>query len=96
MAPQRGDEIRYRVMPTADTSAGIRIAWRQDAPYAALAAADRSALAWEILRRDPNYRGRNVGRPPGGSAKITIRAVDPYAADKWGLLFRRSPRVRVK
>jgi len=51
---------------------------------AAVPCRDRSALAWEVLRRDPAYRAAFSGlsaRP--GSAT----ADDPAFAARWGLHF---------
>lgn len=54
------------------------------AAYAAIAGLGRSALAWEVLRRDPAYRAayRELNVIPERGA-----AVDPAFVARWGLHF---------
>lgn len=55
------------------------------AVHAAVARYGRSALAWEVLRRDPGYRAAFAAlrTPPDPG-----RAADPPFAARWGLHFR--------
>ena len=55
------------------------------AAYEAIATRGRSALAWEILRRDPGYRAAYSGLH---SADGVGRAVNAGFAAQWGLHFR--------
>ena len=50
----------------------------------AVARRGRSALAWEVLRRDPLYRAAFASLP---SAPDPNREVDPDFATRWGLHF---------
>lgn len=62
---------------------GPGVDWRDAAAYAPLLKADRSLLAWEWLRRDPDYReaAKDAGRADG------VR----YGAEQWGLQVFESP-----
>lgn len=57
---------------------------------------DTSALAWEFLRRNPQYRASvpatRVGPPRGGSKALTLltHEASDAAARVWGLHFRRT------
>jgi hypothetical protein len=53
--------------------------WRDTAAYAAVLASGRPALAWELLRRDPAYRGDVRAVPAGDEAA--------HFATVWGLHF---------
>lgn len=55
------------------------------AAYEAIAVRGRSALAWEILRRDPGYRAAHARSRPLIQAG---RAVDRDFTARWGLHFR--------
>lgn len=55
------------------------------AAHAAVLRQGRSALAWEVLRRDPAYRAayRDLTMIPEGKT-----AADPAFVKRWGLHFR--------
>ncbi|WP_067105535.1 transcriptional regulator domain-containing protein [Sphingopyxis granuli] len=57
--------------------------WRDARAYAALAATGARGLAWELLRRDPDYPG---GADAGDGPLI---AADAAFTARWGLHFRR-------
>ena len=50
----------------------------------AIARCGRSALAWEVLRRDPLYRAAFASLPPISNSN---RDVDPDFTTRWGLHF---------
>ena len=50
--------------------------WRDTSAYAPVLAGGRSALAWELLRRDPAYRA------------FAATAAPDSDASRWGLHFR--------
>lgn len=54
------------------------------AAFAAIVRLGRPALAWEVLRRDPEYRTvyKNLERVPTRGT-----AADPAFAARWGLHF---------
>ena len=54
------------------------------AAFEAILRRGRSALAWEVLRRDPAYRAAYAGLP----AAPTGMAADAGFATRWGLHFR--------
>lgn len=56
--------------------------WRNRAAYDAIPALGCSALAWEVLRRNPAYR-----RFAQNAAPTTERAVSELGAVDWGLHF---------
>lgn len=66
--------------------------WRSEERYAGLEHASPSSLAWEFLRRNPDYqrdfdrikRRRAFSAEPGANA-------DPI--QRWGLTFRGGPGV---
>nr|WP_284699564.1 DUF6499 domain-containing protein [Sphingomonas lycopersici] len=51
--------------------------WRDDGAYAAVLAGGRPALAWELLRRDPEYRAFVCRADPSNDVSAG-----------WGLHFR--------
>lgn len=55
------------------------------ASYNAIVRRGRSALAWEVLRRDPAYRAdyRRIAR-----LAVVGVAADPAFVARWGLHFR--------
>ncbi len=57
--------------------------WRDARAYSALAATGTRGLAWELLRRNPDY--------PGGAdqADGALTAADRAFTARWGLHFRR-------
>ncbi|WP_363091718.1 DUF6499 domain-containing protein [Nitrobacter sp. 62-23] len=67
-------------MPTQD--------WMANAAYLYILVLDRPAVAWEHLRRNPDYR--NDWRCFGSRR----RSSSPGRALKWGLRFLREPRPR--
>lgn len=72
-------------MPTIETRAVLRHgSWRDGRAYAALAACGARGLAWELLRRDPDYPG---GAMPGEGP---LTAANAAFVARWGLHFRRS------
>jgi hypothetical protein len=58
--------------------------WPDPVAHAAVARLGRSALAWEVLRRDPAYRAAYRTLPPSGRGKVA----DSAFAVRWGLHFR--------
>ncbi|MCW0197656.1 DUF6499 domain-containing protein [Sphingopyxis sp.] len=61
--------------------------WRDAGPYAALAATGARGLAWELLRRNPDYPGSgDEGRGP-------LTAADAAFTARWGLHFRRGTEL---
>jgi hypothetical protein len=60
-----------------------RGSWREPEIYAVLADVGARGLAWELLRRNPDYPGRGIigDRPQIADAAFTAR---------WGLHFRRN------
>ena len=58
--------------------------WRDARAYAALAATGARGLAWELLRRNPDYSG---GAAPGDGRLIIA---DAAFTARWGLHFRRN------
>ena len=63
--------------------------WRDAAAYSGLLGAGRSALAWELLRRDPSYHGlahQVPGRVRRGREILPL--ADPQVVARRGLLFR--------
>lgn len=72
-------------MPAIETRAVLPPgSWRGQRAYAALAATGARGLAWELLRRDPDYPGE--ADPVGGA----LTAADGAFVSRWGLHFRRS------
>lgn len=59
--------------------------WRNVEAYQRLLAGGRRAVAWELLRRDPNYCVEAATRNHLASA---FKASDPACLARWGLLFR--------
>ncbi len=65
--------------------------WQNSERYNAVSDFDRAGLAWEFVRRDPQYRdiaafddGANAVAPTG----VTIVPDEPPPLDTWGLSFR--------
>lgn len=71
-------------MPAIETRAVLpRGSWRDREIYDSLAGFGARGLAWELLRRNPDYPGGgDIGRYP------QVASAD-FAA-RWGLHFRRS------
>lgn len=68
-------------MPMIETRAVLPPgSWRDVGPYATLAATGARGLAWELLRRYPDYPGSGDGPLIAADAAFTAR---------WGLHFRR-------
>lgn len=71
-------------MPAIETRAVLPPgSWRDAGLYAALAATGERGLAWELLRRYPDYPG---GADEGDSP---LTAADAAFTARWGLHFRR-------
>ncbi|SBV32276.1 conserved protein of unknown function [uncultured Sphingopyxis sp.] len=71
-------------MPAIETRAVLPPgSWRDARAYTALAATGARGLAWELLRRDPDYP---VGGDPGDGP---LTAADTAFTARWGLHFRR-------
>jgi hypothetical protein len=68
--------------------------WYKDEDYHYLAGADRAGIAWEFLRRNPDYRAvAHRGPRPATTISDGIELIEGGAsALRWGLLFRRRPR----
>lgn len=63
--------------------------WRDNAAYRALHGIDRAGLAWEWLRRDPDYAAYShqaSAGAPNGSMLVQTEA----NALQWGLYFPRA------
>lgn len=76
------------------TGTDTRPDWRDGAAYRALLGIDRAGLAWEWLRRDPEYiaYGRAAAADPGSTDGPALLRADARALD-WGLHFRRTARA---
>lgn len=71
-------------MPTIETRAVLPPrSWRDARVYASLADFGSRGLAWELLRRNPDYAG---GAEQGDGSLI---AAHPAFVARWGLHFRR-------
>lgn len=71
-------------MPTIEMRAVLPPgSWRDASAYAALAATGARGLAWELLRRHPDY----PGGADEGDGRLT--AADAAFTARWGLHFRR-------
>ena len=71
-------------MPAIETRAVLPPgSWRDARAYAALAATGARGLAWELLRRYPDYPGGGYA----GDSPLT--AADAAFTARWGLHFRR-------
>jgi hypothetical protein len=59
--------------------------WRDQDAYLPILRGGRSALAWELLRRNPDYGGDVAGK-----SVVQDRVVPamPGCAERWGLHFR--------
>lgn len=68
--------------------------WRDDAPYRALMGIDAAGLAWEWLRRDPDYAAWWQAQPV--TEAQLLQGIPIVAAMRrahhWGLHFRRAAR----
>src|SRR3546814_7455020 len=74
-------------MPAIETRAVLPPgSWRDARAYAALAATGTRGLAWELLRRDPDYPGG------GDEGDGPLTAADTAFTARWGLHFRRGTR----
>ncbi|MGN6619937.1 MAG: transcriptional regulator domain-containing protein [Sphingomonas sp.] len=83
MGATDGNSAQMRLV---EACVAMTVDWRSDDAYRGLRAAGRSALAWEVLRRDPDY-------PSAARAAATIlpeAAPDAFVA-RWGLYFRGRP-----
>ena len=58
--------------------------WRDAESYRTVFTGGRSALAWELLRRDPLYCAATAGT----GQPAAIGESDPSCVDRWGLHFR--------
>lgn len=73
-----------------ETGAEAGQGWHGSAPYRALLGIDQAGLAWEWLRRDPDYVACALRRPSTPLSVSEVRE-DP-AALPWGLHFCGGPR----
>ena len=64
--------------------------WRSSSTAEALNQLDRAGLAWEFLRRNPEYQGDYGNLPP--HAEETDPATIATGV-RWGLCFRMQPRA---
>ncbi|MDQ2763137.1 MAG: DUF6499 domain-containing protein [Pseudomonadota bacterium] len=74
-------------MSSAGVAAAETADWNSDDAYCGMRAAGRSALAWELIRRDPEY----AAAAHAASTILPGAAPDDFV-DRWGLYFRRRPR----
>ncbi|HEV7311318.1 transcriptional regulator domain-containing protein [Sphingopyxis sp.] len=71
-------------MPAIETRAVLPPgSWRDARAYVALAATGARGLAWELLRRYPDYPGQ------GAADNGPLIATDAAFTARWGLHFRR-------
>ncbi|WP_408014344.1 transcriptional regulator domain-containing protein [Rhizorhabdus dicambivorans] len=56
--------------------------WRDPSAYTAIAAGGRTALAWEMLRRSPEFPSS-----PAGAGHDIVTAAPEVASVRWGLHF---------
>jgi hypothetical protein len=61
--------------------------WRDPELYAELIGRGRVGLAWEVLRRQPDYDVLREGSAGAEACPIMLQA-DVRAAARWGLHFR--------
>jgi hypothetical protein len=62
----------------------MRTDWNSEKAYRGLHDAGRSALAWEVLRRDPAYAAAALS-----ASTVLPRAAPAAFVQRWGLCFRR-------
>lgn len=62
--------------------------WRSEAAYDYIDSLTPGDLAWEFLRRNPDYR--NAYRDLVATGRLT-EAIAQEFAEQWGLRFRRRP-----
>ena len=62
--------------------------WRSEASYDYIDKLTPGDLAWEFLRRNPDYR--NAYRDLVATGRLT-EAIAQEFAERWGLRFRRRP-----
>ncbi|MEO0419451.1 MAG: hypothetical protein AAF249_11330 [Pseudomonadota bacterium] len=66
--------------------------WRDGSDYSGIAKVGRPALAWELLRRSPDYTGavptKIAARPSKSDAQI-LPIAKQATIEQHGLLFRR-------
>ena len=63
--------------------------WRSEAAYDYIDKLTPGDLAWEFLRRNPDYR--NAYRDLVATGRLT-EAIAQEFAERWGLRFRRRPK----
>ncbi|WP_447758828.1 transcriptional regulator domain-containing protein [Sphingopyxis fribergensis] len=63
--------------------------WRDPAAYADLAACGPRGLAWELLRRHPDYAAAMWDLSAAAGDTVGLAAVGAAFATRWGLHFRR-------
>lgn len=82
-----------------DPSVSSRSDWRDPRSYDHIGALTRQSLAWEFLRRNPNYRDAWSRHDPGPAKKLEVEGplrvlqlpeLPPHLA-KWGLLYLEDP-----
>jgi hypothetical protein len=69
--------------------------WRRIEDYSDLQLMDRSAFAWELLRRNPGYCNAVAAFPPTIATDVRCMETDlsrERVAAEWGLSFRRRSR----
>lgn len=71
--------------------------WRNPGAYDAVLSGGRSALAWELLRRDIAYRAAmSAAVSAAAPASPVVAAADPAFTARWGLHFRRKSGARLR
>lgn len=77
------------------TIGGKGSAWRDPAFYRVLLQCGRAGLAWELLRRNPEYR-KGIHAPQQQRCHqvgpFILKGVDSGIATRWGLHFHRAPK----
>tara|TARA_R110000787_G_scaffold15402_4_gene47511 strand:- start:5676 stop:5957 length:282 start_codon:yes stop_codon:yes gene_type:complete len=78
------------------TVGGIGSGWQDAAFYRALLQCGRAGLAWEVLRRNPEYRKEIIHAPQQLRCQqvgpTLLKGAESGIAARWGLHFRRRSR----
>jgi len=82
-----------------DTSVSSRSDWRDPRSYDHIGGLMRQSLAWEFLRRNPDYRDAWSRQDPGPAGELAVEGALrvlqlpelPQHVAKWGLLYLEDP-----